>query len=140
MDLPLRMDADQLAAFLDEAFPPAARRAFGDIASVASGHVQMRLAPTQAMTRPGGFVAGPVLMGMADVAGYAVVLAHIGPVAMAVTNTLTMNFLRACRCEPVVADARLLKLGRRLALVDVRLWQDDERKLTGQATVGYALP
>ena len=140
MDLPLRMDADELAAFLDEAFPPAARRAFGDVVLVAAGHVRMRFVPTRDMTRPGGLVSGPVLMGLADVAGYAVVLAHIGPVAMAVTNTLTMNFLRACRCEPVVADARLLKLGRRLALVDVRLWQDDATRLTAQGTVGYALP
>ena len=140
MDLPLRMDAAELSAFFDEAFPAAARPAFGDLVLVAPGHVRMRLAPTSDMTRPGNIVSGPVLMGLVDVAAYAVVLAHVGPVAMAVTNTLTMNFLRACRCEPVLADARLLKLGRRLALVDVRLWQDDERKLTGQGTVGYALP
>lgn len=141
MDLPLRMDVVELSAFLDEAFPSAAaRRAFGDIVSVAPGHVRMRLLPTPDMTRPGDIVSGPVLMGLVDVAGYAVVLAHIGPVAMAVTNTLTMNFLRACRREPVFADARLLKLGRRLAFCEVRLWQDDESRLTGQATVGYALP
>ena len=140
MDLPLRMNVNEITAFLDEAFPSGARQAFGDIVAVASGHVRMRLVPTAAMLRPGNLVAGPVQMGMADVAAYAVVLAHIGPVAMAVTNTLTMNFLRGCRFEPVTADARLLKLGRRLALVDVRLWQDDERKLTAQGTVGYALP
>lgn len=140
MDLPLRMHADELAAFLDQAFPAAARPAFGDIVLVASGHVRLRLAPTPDMVRPGNIVSGPVLMGLVDVAAYALVLAHVGPVAMAVTTTLTMNFLRACRCEPVVADARLLKLGRRLALVDVRLWQADDRKLVGQATVGYALP
>ena len=80
------------------------------------------------------------MMGLVDVAAYAVILAHIGPVAMAMTNTLTINFLRVCRMEPVYADARLLKLGRRLASVDVRLWQGSEDRLVAQATVGYALP
>jgi uncharacterized protein (TIGR00369 family) len=79
-------------------------------------------------------------MGLIDVAAYAVVLAHIGPVAMAVTTSLTVNFLRGCRMDAVTADARLLKLGRRLATVDVRLWQDGEDRPVAQATVGYALP
>jgi acyl-coenzyme A thioesterase PaaI-like protein len=40
----------------------------------------------------------------------------------------------------VVADARLIKLGKRLATIDVRLWQDSEEQLIVQSTVGYALP
>jgi uncharacterized protein (TIGR00369 family) len=79
-------------------------------------------------------------MGLADVAAWAVVLAHVGPVAMAVTNSLSISFLRACQLDAVIADSRLLKLGRRLATVDVRLWQGDEQRLVAQATVGYALP
>lgn len=59
---------------------------------------------------------------------------------MAVTNTLSVSFLRPCRLEPVFADARLLKLGRRFASIDVRLWQSTEDRLIAQATVGYALP
>ncbi len=96
--------------------------------------------PGPRMVRPGGIVSGPTLMGLADVAAYAVVLAHIGPVAMAVTNTLNITFLRPCQTERVVADARLLKLGRRLATIDVRLWQRTEAGLVAQATVGYVLP
>jgi uncharacterized protein (TIGR00369 family) len=79
-------------------------------------------------------------MALIDVAAYAVILAHIGPVAMAVTHTLNVTFLRACQFETVVADARLIKLGRRLATVDVRLWQGSDDNLIAQSTVGYALP
>ncbi len=139
-DLVLAMSPQALSEFLDAAFPAATRPAYGQVAEVSTGHVRMRLAPTPDMLRPGGIVSGPSLMGFADVAAYAVVLAHIGPVAMAVTNTLTISFLRACRCDTVVADARILKLGRRLASVDVRLWQVSEQRLVAQATVGYALP
>lgn len=134
------LDLPTLSAFLDEAFPAAARPAFGDLVAVHSGHARMQLEPGPAMIRPGDIVSGPTLMGLVDVAAYAVVLAHIGPVAMAVTNSLNIAFLRACRLEPVMADARLLKLGRRLATVDVRIWQGVEDNLIAQATVGYALP
>jgi uncharacterized protein (TIGR00369 family) len=59
---------------------------------------------------------------------------------MAVTNSLTINFLRPCQLETIMADARLLRLGRRLATVEVRLWQGREDRLVAVATVGYALP
>lgn len=134
------LTVEELSSFLDAAFPAAVRPSFGEVVSIDPNHVRMRLDPGPETIRPGNIVSGPTLMGVADVAAYAVVLAHIGPVAMAVTNTLTINFLRACTCEAVVADASLLKLGRRLATVEVRLWQGSEDHLVAQATVGYALP
>ncbi|HEY5756258.1 MAG TPA: PaaI family thioesterase [Steroidobacter sp.] len=103
-------------------------------------HVRLTLQPLPEMERPGNIVSGPALMGLIDVAAYGVVLAHIGPVAMAVTHTMSVSFLRACRWNTVVADARLIKLGKRLATVDVRLWQESEEQLIAQSTVGYALP
>jgi acyl-coenzyme A thioesterase PaaI-like protein len=136
----LRLSLDELAAFLDEAFPAAARPNLGELVSVAPGRVRMTLQPVPSMIRPGGIVSGPTLMGVVDAAAYAVILAHIGPVEMAVTNTLSVSFLRPCRLEPFFADAHLLKLGRRLASVDTRLWQSTEDCLVAQAIVGYALP
>ena len=79
-------------------------------------------------------------MGLADHAAYAVILAHIGPVAMAVTSNLNYTFLRGVQMATVRAEARLLRLGRRLATVDVILWQDDRERPVGQATVTYAIP
>ena len=129
-----------LSAFLDEAFPVLARPAIGEVVSVQMDHVRMQLEPRQEMTRPGGILSGPTLMALIDGASYAAVLAHVGPVAMAVTYNLNVTFLRAGRFEPVVADARLLRLGRRLATIDVRLWQGSEDRLVAQSTVGYAIP
>jgi uncharacterized protein (TIGR00369 family) len=136
----LRLDLAALSAFLDSAFPLLARPALGALVAVEPGFVRMRLEPRPEMLRPGDIVSGPALMGFTDVAAYALVLAHIGPAGMAVTNNLNINFLRPCRLAPVFADARLLKLGRKLASVDVRLWQDSEARLIAQATVGYVLP
>ncbi len=79
-------------------------------------------------------------MALSDTAAYAVILAHIGEVAMAVTSSLSYQFLRACQPVPIIADATLIKLGRRLAVTDIRLWTDDVARPVGQATVTYAIP
>ena len=79
----LRLDLRALATFLDDAFPAAARPAFGELVAVEPSHTRIRLEPKPEMVRPGNIVSGPTLMGLVDFAAYAVVLAHIGPVAMA---------------------------------------------------------
>ena len=134
------LTTQQLNGLLAEAFPNLERGSSGTVIDVAPGVVRLRLNPTPAMGRPGGIVSGPTLMTMADHAAYAVVLAHSDQALMAVTHTLTMSFLRACQHAPITADAELMKLGRRLATIDVRVWQETERNLVAQSTVGYALP
>ncbi|WIA54161.1 PaaI family thioesterase [Sphingobium sp. WTD-1] len=138
--LRLHLSQAQVSTFLDEAFPTSARANLGEVVSLDLNHLRMRLEPDHSMMRPGDLVSGPTLMGLVDVAAYAVIAAHHGAEAMAVTNSLSIAFLRGCEFKTVFADARLLKLGRRLATVDVRLWQDNEERLIAQSTVGYALP
>ena len=133
------LSAGQLAEFFVEAFP-GADRSFHDFVELRAGFMRLRHSAEAAQMRPGGIVSGPTQMALADRAAYAVILAHIGPVAMAVTSNLNMSFLRAVEARAVTADAVLLKLGKRLATVDVRLWQENERKVLGQATVTYAIP
>lgn len=134
------MSAEELAAFFVKAFPAMQQDRANGIVAIEPGMVRIALEPDETSLRPGGIVSGPTQMGLADRAAYAVILAHIGPVAMAVTSNLNMSFLRAVERRTVYADALLLKLGRRLATVDVRLWQDDPAKVLGQATVTYAIP
>jgi uncharacterized protein (TIGR00369 family) len=136
----LRLSRDELVTFLNEVFPVAARPNLGELVSMAPGRVRTTLQPPPALARPGGIVSGPTLVGLIDFAAYAVVLAHAGRVEMAVTTTLSVSFLRPCRLEPIFVDAYLLKLGRRFASIDTRVWQSAEDHLVAQATVGYALP
>ncbi|MEO0689642.1 MAG: PaaI family thioesterase [Pseudomonadota bacterium] len=135
----LALTADLLADFFVEAFPGQTHDAHR-FERLEPGFARLKQSPETAMLRPGGIVSGPTQMALADRAAYAVILAHIGIVPMAVTSNLNMSFLRAVRAEPFFADARLLKLGRRLATVDVQLWQDDETTVLAQSTVTYALP
>ena len=100
----------------------------------------MHLPADHVMIRPGGTVSGPTLMGLADAAAYAVILAHLGPVALAVTSNLNITFLHKPAPTGVRAETEILKLGRKLAVVDVRLFGDDRPDLVAQATVTYAIP
>ena len=134
------MTIEALAAVCVKAFPVGDHDRLGRIDRIEPGFVRLALEPDESNLRPGGIVSGPTQMGLVDRAAYAVILAHIGPVAMAVTSNLNMSFLRAVQQQTVWCDATLLKLGKRLATVDCRLWQDDPANIVGQAVVTYALP
>ena len=133
------LSADQLVDFFCEAFPDQDRSAH-DFVEIKSGFLRLRQSAEHSMLRPGGIISGPTQMAVADRVAYAVILAHIGIVPMAVTSNLNMSFLRSVEARDFFADASLIKLGRRLATVDVRLWQDDPARVAAQSTVTYALP
>ena len=80
------------------------------------------------------------MMALADTTAYYLVLAHIGEVPMAVTTSLTIHFLRPCKPGDLYADASLLRLGRRIATSDIRIWTEGPDKLAAHATVAYAIP
>ena len=90
--------------------------------------------------RPGGTVSGPTMMAIADSAAWLVILAHIGPVLLAVTTSLHIDFLRKPDIADLVARARLIKLGRRLAVVDVELTSRGSSDLVAKAQVTYSIP
>jgi uncharacterized protein (TIGR00369 family) len=134
------LDPAGVNALLRKAFPGAAPAAFPTVLEVAPGRVKVMAAYREGLLRPGGVISGPTLMSLADTAAYALVLAHIGDQLMAVTSSLTMNFLRGAKPDDLYAEAEMLRLGRRNAVCDVRLWTETPDRLAAQAVVTYALP
>ena len=110
--------------------------------ALAAGRATMRLPFRSDFLRPGGTIGGPMLMGLADLAMYAAVLSAAGPVELAVTSNLSITFLKKPPPLAVVAEAELLRLGRRLAYGEIRLYSanDGGRDLVAHATATYALP
>jgi uncharacterized protein (TIGR00369 family) len=135
------MTIDEIRSFLETDFPQIHTdgRVF-EVTSLASGRITMVLDPSERHLRPGGTVSGPSLFALADVAAYAAVLSHIGPVALAVTTSLTINFLRLPQPKRLTCTARLLKLGRRLAVIEASIFQDDPDELVAHATATYSIP
>ncbi len=107
---------------------------------IEAGRVVMRMRCADHALRPGGTVNGPAMVALADVAMYAVVLSLIGPVEAAVTTSLNANFLRRPPAADLVAEARILKLGKRLAVGEVTLTSDGEAEPVAHVTATYSIP
>lgn len=111
------------------------------IEDAAAGRARARQRVGDEHLRPGGTVSGPAMMALADAAAYAAILATIGIVPLAVTTNMSMTFMRRPRADrALVADATLLKVGRRLVVADVRVFSEDEPDAVAQATITYSVP
>lgn len=104
--------------------------------------VGMRAVYDERFLRPGGTIAGPILMGLADAAVYLAVLARIGPVELAVTTSLNINFLSKPAPGDVLAEAHLIKLGKRLAVGEVTIFSESGAvdAPVAHATATYSIP
>ncbi|MCE9661847.1 PaaI family thioesterase [Halomonas sp. M5N1S17] len=131
------MTAAAIEDFLDEIFPQRA----GTIEGVGPMRATMSLAIEDEHLRPGASVSGPTLMGLADVCLYVAILAQIGPEPMAVTSDLHCRFLRRPRGDrDIIANARIMKLGRRLAVGEVQLFSAGDEAPVALVTATYVLP
>ncbi len=134
-----KVSAAELAEMARENVPLMGTLAM-QVDSVLPGAVTIRVPYRDEFIRPGGTISGPVLMAVADFAMYGVVLSLIGRVDLAVTTNFTINFLRRPPPGEVVAKARILKLGRRLAVGEVLLHVGDQEDLVAHVTSTYSIP
>jgi uncharacterized protein (TIGR00369 family) len=135
------MTAAELDAFLRTELPQLFN--YDDLAiEHADGQTcQVRQRFRESMLRPGGTISGPTLMVLADFAMYVVLLSAIGPIGLAVTTNLNINFLRkGAAGQDVLAAARLLKLGKRLAVGEVNLMSGTSPDPIAHVTSTYSIP
>lgn len=90
--------------------------------------------------RPGGTISGPSIMALADFTVYLAVLSAIGWMPLAVTTNFNINFLRKPAPGDLLAEARLIKLGKRLAVGDIAIRSDGADELVAHATATYSIP
>jgi uncharacterized protein (TIGR00369 family) len=135
----LRLSVEDLNQFFGEAFVSDDDLSAG-VVEMDVGRVLVRRPVSMLALRPGNVISGPTMMSLADMAVYALVLGHIGIVPMAVTTSLTMHFLRPAKPGHLFAEAKLLRLGRRIATAEVRLWTESADRIAAHATVAYAIP
>ncbi len=135
------MTLDETVAFLEREFPQIHHGGrHYHLEAVGPLSARMRMDHHERFLRPGGTVSGPAMMTLADLALYAAILASIGPVALAVTTNLSFNFLRRPGPNGLLGEARLLKLGRRLAVGEVLITAPSSSDLVCHATGTYAIP
>lgn len=136
-----KLTRDKLIALLEAEFPEASH-AVGDyeIEEIWFGGCRVRRRHHERSLRPGGTVSGPVMMALADFTMYLAVLSAIGWVPLAVTTNLSINFLKRPGARDLIAEARLFKLGKRLAVGEVDLRSDGDDDLVAHVTSTYSIP
>ena len=135
----LQMDAEALADFLGREFGQMA----GDFAveKVGPDGLVLRLKVGERHLRPGGTVSGPSIFALADVATYLAILSRIGPVALTVTTSCAVDFMRKPAAgRDLLGEARVLKLGRSLAVGDVMVFSEGQAEPVARASLTYAIP
>lgn len=135
----LAMTRDELSDYLHEVFPQI--RDDFRIDALTPQSVTMRLLTAERHLRPGGTVSGPSMFALADVAVYAMVLARVGRQALAVTTNSSLDFMRKPAADrDLIAECRLLKLGRSLAVGDVLMFSEGSEAPVARATLTYSIP
>ena len=135
------MTVAELNRFLATEFPQVFHGDSGlSIEQVWHGGGRVRQAYQPQFIRPGGTISGPTMMALADFAMYVGVLASIGPVPLAVTTNLNINFLRKPEACDLIAECRLLKLGKRLAVGEVNIHSEGLDELVAHVTSTYSIP
>ena len=136
------MNTAAVAAFLEREFPQLGQsggRVF-ELVSVGPMTAAMRLKAHSRNLRPGGTISGPAMFALADVALYVAILAQIGPVGLAVTTSMNINFLTKPPPGDLLGEARLFRLGKRLAVGEVSIRPQGEEAICAHATGTYSIP
>ena len=135
------MNADEIAKLLRDEFPQFFHPGRGlSIESVDYGNIRVKRRFQEDSIRPGGTISGPAMMELADFAMYVAVFSVAGPIPMAVTTNLNINFLRKPGRTDLVADAKLLKVGKRLVVGEVAIYSDGECDPVAHVTSTYSIP
>jgi uncharacterized protein (TIGR00369 family) len=135
------MSADEIAKLLHAEFPQGFYPGCAYIIErVAHGDIRVRWTFDEKSLRPGGTVSGPTMMELADFAMYVAVFSAIGPQPLAVTTNLNINFLRKPGSADLLADAKLMKVGKRLAVGDVWIYSEGADEPVAHVTATYSIP
>ena len=135
------LNAEQIAALLHKEFPQAFYEGCGlTLERVDYGSIRVRRHFHADYLRPGGTVSGPTMMELADFAMYVAVFSAVGPQPLAVTTNLNINFLRKPAQADLIAEAKLLKVGKRLAVGEVAIYSDGLDEPVAHVTSTYSIP
>ncbi|NVO55201.1 PaaI family thioesterase [Rhodobacteraceae bacterium B1Z28] len=133
------MNKDELSEYLAQVFPQVHKDFV--VEELTEDSITMRLVVEERHLRPGGTVSGPSMFGLADVCVYAMILSRKGRQSLAVTTSSSMDFLRKPEgAADMIAQCRLLKLGRSLAVGDVLIFSEGADSPVARASMTYSLP
>jgi len=132
------MGPAELNEFLDAAFPDAQLPM--EVTKADDDGVELTWPFHANQLRPGGTLSGPTLMTLADTVAYVAVVSRIGPEFLTVTSHLDIDFLRKPPPADLRATGEVLNLGRRQAVVAIRIYSTADDEIVASSSCTYALP
>jgi len=137
--MPIVLDANEMTEFLDEVFPQV--KGMFEIDRLDEDLLVMRLLHHERHLRPGNTVSGPAMFALVDVAAYVATMSRVGREALAVTTHCSIDFMRKPAAgRDVVAEAKVLKLGKALSVTQVLLFSEGESEPVANASLTYSIP
>jgi uncharacterized protein (TIGR00369 family) len=131
---------DALRAYLAEIFPEAWKGGDLRLEAIAPMSATVRLIHRPKHLRPGGTISGPTMFAVCDGALFVAILGEVGREAQAVTTNVSINFLRKPAPADLIGEAKLIKLGKPLAVGEAALYSDRDNDMVAHATGSYSLP
>lgn len=135
----LKLSAVEVTEFLSEVFPQVENDFTIESLEAMRSSVRLNVGPRH--LRPGGTVSGPSIFALADVAFYITLLGMLGREALTVTTNCAIDFMRKPAANTdLIAESRVLKLGRSLAVGDVLIFSEGIADPVARASLTYAIP
>ena len=135
----LKMSAKEMVLFLARTFPQQAKNF--EIVELSETSLVVKHKIDDSHLRPGGTVSGPTMFSLADISLYILTMSRIGPVSLAVTTNCSMDFMRKPEAGvDLIAETRLLKLGKNLCVGDVLIYSEGNKKPVARASMTYSIP
>lgn len=129
---------DSAEAVLKRDFAPWVQDLGLTVAAVGRDGATLHMAAGPRVARAGGIVCGQALMALADTAMVFAVAAASGGYRPMTTVGQTISFMKPAAGERVVAEAKVMRLGKTLAFGEIAL-KDAAGALVAHATATYAI-
>lgn len=133
-----KLSAEDANIFMAKAF--GGRDKHSDVLEMEDGRAVVRMKAGPNDLRPGDYISGPAQMMLADTAAYMAVMTKVGLEPMTLTSNLNINFLRPCIGKAIIGEAKVMKAGHALVVMDVTITAEGAEKPSSHAIVTYALP
>jgi uncharacterized protein (TIGR00369 family) len=134
------LSINDLSTFLKRDFPQIGIGTDFIIEEVGPMTARLRLTYHSKHLRPGGTMSGPSMFALADVAIWVAIMAQIGEIPEVVTTNLNINFLRMPAPKDLLAQVRILKLGKRLAIGEAIITSEGSDAPVAHAIATYSVP
>lgn len=132
--------AQAIEQFIHAAFPSSSAEPQLRIESIGAEGAHLRWHVNDSALRPGATVSGPTMMALADTTAWALIMHHLGlAAAPSVTSSMNIHFLARPASVDLLAEGRVLKLGKRLGVIEVNMRSEGSADVVCHATVTYAV-